>query len=114
MLDRDLEEAEDQYQMALRTHLGNIDSIIQIHDNRLYAMERAFQKELKTIQDEFVAEKQFIVNEKFTIEKKELRAIIDAIENEENERENEAKHMFEQMREEIRNKNLEAVYFRFA
>ena len=40
MLDRDLEEAEDQYQMALRSNLVNIDQLIKLHDTRLYALER--------------------------------------------------------------------------
>merc|ERR1719446_1752319 len=32
MLDRDLEEAEEQYQIALRSHLVNIDELIKLHD----------------------------------------------------------------------------------
>lgn len=47
MFDRDLEEADDQYQMALRTHLVNIDTLIKLHDSRLYALERNFHAELK-------------------------------------------------------------------
>ena len=31
MLDRDVDEAEEQYQVALRQHLRNIDSFIDIH-----------------------------------------------------------------------------------
>lgn len=53
MLDRDLEEAEDQYQMAYRTHLVNVDTLIKLHDTRLYTLERAFQQELKTLQNDF-------------------------------------------------------------
>ena len=30
MLDRDVEEAEEQYQMALRAHLQNIDALIDL------------------------------------------------------------------------------------
>jgi hypothetical protein len=30
MLDRDLEEAEDQFQMALRSHLANMDKLIDL------------------------------------------------------------------------------------
>ena len=40
MIDRDLEEAEDQYQMSLRSNLMNIDQLIKLHDTRLYALER--------------------------------------------------------------------------
>jgi hypothetical protein len=88
MLDRDLEEAEDQYQMALRTHLMNIDTLIKLHDSRLYALERNFQNELKTIQEDFLAEKEMMLN-KFSREKRELQAIIDAIEAEEDLRNSE-------------------------
>jgi chromosome segregation ATPase len=105
---RDLEEAEDQYQMALRTQLMNIDTLIKLHDSRLYALERNFQGELKTIQTDFLNEKETMIS-KFNREKRELQSIIDAIEQEEDLRNSEAKHAFEQLREEIRNKNLEEI-----
>ncbi len=79
---RDLEEAEDQYQMALRTHLVNIDTLIKLHDSRLYSLERNFHQELKTLQSDFKKEKDFML-EKFKHEKKDLAAIIDAIEQDE-------------------------------
>lgn len=88
MLDRDLEEAEDQYQMALRSHLVNVDSLIKLHDSRLYALERSFQHELKTLQSDFHKEKDALLT-MFKQEKKDLAAIIEAIDNEEDERENE-------------------------
>ena len=88
MLDRDLEEAEDQYQMALRTHLINIDTLIKLHDSRLYALERNFQAELKTLQSDFLKEKDVMLI-KFKQEKKELSAIINTLEQEEEMRENE-------------------------
>lgn len=106
MLDRDLEEAEDQYQMALRTHLENVDELIQLHDSRVYALERAFQEESQTIQSDFSSERERML-EKFGKEKAELTAIIEAIDQEEESREAEAKHAFEQLREEIRNKDHE-------
>ena len=104
----DLEEAEDQYQMALRTHLVNIDTLIKLHDSRLYALERNFQQELKSLQADFQHEKEVMLS-KFHKEKKELTAIIDAIQQEEAGRNNDAKHAFEQLREEIRNRNLEEI-----
>ena len=106
---RDLEEAEDQFQMALRSHLSNVDSIIQLHDNRLYALERAFQQEVKTMQDDFNRIEKGILVEKFVKEKADLKAIIDAIEQEEQVREADAKYTFEQLREEIRNRALEDI-----
>ena len=108
MLDRDLEEAEDQFQMALRTHLINIDILIQLHDQRLYLLEKNFNSELFLMQTDFNFEKEKMLT-KFKIEKKELISIIETIEYEEMERDNESKHSYEQLREEIRNRNLEEI-----
>ena len=105
---RDLEEAEDQFQMALRTHLQNLDTLIQLHDSRLYSVEKNFQTDLKTMQSDFHLEKEKMLI-KFRQEKKELQAVIETIESDENDRESEAKHSFEQLREEIRNRNLEEI-----
>lgn len=108
MIDRDLEEAEDQFQMSLRSNLMNIDQLIKLHDTRLYALERGFQDELATYQKDHNDEKETITR-KFNQEKKEMLAIIEAIENQEEEVESEAKHAFEQLREEIRNRNGEDI-----
>ena len=40
MLDRDLEEAEEQYPTAHRSHLSSVDRLIDIHDARLLALEK--------------------------------------------------------------------------
>ena len=39
MLDRDLEDAEEQYQMAHRAHLMVMDSLLDLQHNRLRALE---------------------------------------------------------------------------
>jgi dynein regulatory complex subunit 2 len=108
MIDRDLEEAEDQYQMTLRSHLVNMDTLIQLHDSRLYALERGFEHELRAVQSGFQKEKDIIVS-KFSSERKDLTALIDCIDKDESEREAEAKHAFETLREELRNRNLEDI-----
>ena len=86
----------------------NIDELIKLHDSRLYALERSFHSDLKVLQTDFSNEKTTIVS-KFGNEKKELSCIIESIENQEEMRDNDAKHLFEQLREEIRNKNLEEI-----
>jgi len=35
MLDRDLDEAEEQFQMALRNHLIHVDELIDLQNARL-------------------------------------------------------------------------------
>merc|ERR550514_1386286 len=91
MLDRDLEEAEEQYQMALRSHLQNVERLISLQDSRLLALENEFSTELETTQKEFSGEREMITKQ-HTRERQELNDIISAV-----------------VREEIRNKNLEDI-----
>lgn len=108
MLDRDLEESEEQYQMALRSHLQNIDVLIDLQDARLLALENDFEGDLRTLEDEFNAEREEI-EKQHASEKTELLDIMAAVEADERERETEARHEHEQIREEIRNKNTEEI-----
>eukprot|EP00949_MAST-11_sp_MAST-11-sp1_P000330 g330.t1 len=108
MLDRDLEESEEQYQMALRAHLQNIDTLIDLQDSRLLALENEFENDLRTLEDEFNAEREEIIAQ-HKAEKQELTDIMSAVEADERDRESEAKQEHEQQREEIRNKNLEDI-----
>ncbi|OQS01995.1 hypothetical protein THRCLA_05598 [Thraustotheca clavata] len=108
MLDRDLEEAEEQYQMALRSHLLNVDQLIDLQDGRLLALENEFEKDLQILEKEFSIEKEKI-NKQHQMEKHELLNIMRAVEAQEKEREGEARQEHEQLREEIRNKNLEDI-----
>jgi len=108
MLDKDLEDAEEQYQTALRSHLQNIDELIDVQDSRLLALENEFNAELATISSEFNVEREQIEQQHHQ-EKTELLNIMEAVEAEEQERESEARQEHEQTREEIRNKNLEDI-----
>ena len=83
---RDLEEAEDQFQMTLRSHLQNIDILIHLHDTRLYGLEKHFHRELSVMQNDFHTEREAMIS-KFKQEKKELVAVIETIEHEEGLRE---------------------------
>ena len=76
MLDRDLEEAEEQYQMALRAHLQNIDALIDLQDSRLLALENEFENDLRTLEDEFNAEREEIITQ-HNMEKTELNFIFE-------------------------------------
>ncbi|ETV78769.1 hypothetical protein H257_07603 [Aphanomyces astaci] len=108
MLDRDLEEAEEQFQMALRSHLLNVDHLIDLQDGRLLGLEDEFEKDLHALEREFSVERDKI-HKQHTVEKNELLSIMRAVETQEKEREAEARQEHEQLREEIRNKNLEDI-----
>ena len=59
-LDRDLEEAEDQFQMSLRAHSENMDRLIDLQDTRLLALEQEFEKELGTHNLRKLAKKELV------------------------------------------------------
>ena len=106
MLDRDLDEAEEQNQMALRSHLQNVDTLIELQANRLRALESEFQAEVDTIQDEFNTERTQIM-EKHEKDKQELLDIMVMMEREHQEHENEVNTDFQSQKDEIKNKTSE-------
>jgi hypothetical protein len=108
MLDRDLEEAEEQYQMAQRAHLDKVDKLIDLQDGRLFGLESDFEAELSVLQAEFSLEREAVIKQ-HAREKAELLSVMQAVDGQETEREAEDKQEHEQLREEIRNKNLEDI-----
>lgn len=47
MLDRDLEDSEEQYQMALRSHLMIVDALIDLQYTRVKALQEQFNHSLQ-------------------------------------------------------------------
>jgi len=60
MLDKNLDEADEQYQMALRNHLIHVDELIALQDSRLAAMESEFNRDVKILEDEYNTEREEI------------------------------------------------------
>ncbi|KAG5192465.1 flagellar associated protein [Tribonema minus] len=108
MLDRDLEEAEDQYQTALRAHLHGMDGLIDLQDARLLSLERHFEAELVSMEGGF-REERARVAARHASETAELRDVVAVVDAREAERDAEARAEHEQLREEIRNRNLEDI-----
>lgn len=106
MLDRDLDEAEEQFQMALRNHLIHVDDLIDLQESRLRGLKEEFERDVKIIKDEFDTEKREI-NESHQQERQELRDMIDTIKEEEDEKLREMNDNYQNLREEIKNKNIE-------
>merc|ERR1711959_429677 len=79
MLDRDLDEAEEQHQVAVRSHLINVDRLLEIQQSRLQALEDDFKKDVATLTEEFRLEREQI-EERHALEKRELQLIIDQVE----------------------------------
>ncbi|XP_074641564.1 dynein regulatory complex subunit 2-like [Tubulanus polymorphus] len=105
-LAKDLMEAEEQYSMALRSHLQNVDNLVDLQTQRLGTLRGEFTGELQTLKKEFDSERLLIVDQ-HNKEITDLQDIMFAMEQNFTERENEAKSDFQSLRDEIKNKNLE-------
>ena len=94
MLDRDLDEAEEQYQMALRNHLIHIDDLIALQNSRLRGLHEEFERDVRIIKEEFDREKQEI-ERSHEMETLELREMIETIQEEENAKLKQMHSLFE-------------------
>lgn len=106
MLDKDQEEAEEQYQMAQRGYIMVMDKLLEIHEQRTKALRREFEKDLEELKREFDAERQEI-GLKHNLRKKELLDVMTLMEKQHGEVEDEARQETDGQREEIKNRNAE-------
>mmetsp|Transcript_95737 Transcript_95737/g.166307 ORF Transcript_95737/g.166307 Transcript_95737/m.166307 type:complete len:491 (+) Transcript_95737:119-1591(+) len=106
MLDRDLDEAEEQHQVAVRSHLLNVDRLLEIQQSRLLALEDDFKRDVATLTEEFRIEREQI-QEKHTLEKRELTLIVQQVEHDEKNREQADITDHQSQFEMIRNRNIE-------
>ncbi|KAL5016348.1 hypothetical protein ScPMuIL_005937 [Solemya velum] len=105
-LAKDLMEAEEQYSMALRSHLQNIDNLIDLQRQRVQSLKNEYDGELEIIKEEFDSERMLML-EQISREMNDIADILFAMEQNFQERETDAKSDFQSMRDEIKNKNLE-------
>ena len=82
MLDRDLDEAEEQYQMALRNHLIHIDDLVALENSRMRGLHEEFDRDVRILKEEYDWEKNDIARTHDT-ETQELREMIETIVEEE-------------------------------
>jgi dynein regulatory complex subunit 2 len=106
MLDRDLDEAEEQYQMALRNHLIHIEDLIKLQESRLAGLHEEFERNVNIIKKEFDTEKSEIMRS-HEMETLELREMIATITEEENAKVKQMQNSFETTREETKNTDVE-------
>merc|ERR1712188_357449 len=106
MLDRDLEEADEQHQMALRSHLQNVDELVKLQRSRLLAMEQQAEKDLAAIENEFKHEFDDMkgTHKRLT---KEMKDVNDALEKQLHVAEQELRTEFEGLQADYRGKHEE-------
>jgi hypothetical protein len=106
LLERDVDEADEQYQMALRSHLQNIDSLVELQAARLRAMDGQARSEITDLIAEFDEERARIqAAHARTME--ELNQIVATMENDFNEQQAAAKQDFHSAKDEIKGKASE-------
>lgn len=106
MLDRDLDEAEEQHQVAVRSHLLNVDKLLEVQQSRLCALADEFEKDVETLREEFRIEREQI-QDKHALEKRELIMIIDQVEKDEKGRETHDITEHQSQYEMIKNRSIE-------
>ncbi|XP_065714920.2 dynein regulatory complex subunit 2 isoform X2 [Patagioenas fasciata] len=102
----DLEEAEEQHARALRSHLHNIDRLLQLQSCRLACLEEGYSAQLSALQSEFEAERTAIL-EQHKRESCYLRDMALTLEQNYSESDHEATLNFQSARDDIKNKSLQ-------
>jgi len=92
---KDLQEAEEQYEMAMRSYFENSDKLCDMHAEELETMRKKCEKEIEVIKLEFDKEKE---------EMNELTTIIYGMEKTYLDQETEAQIEFHSVRDDIKNK----------
>lgn len=103
---KDLDEAEEQYQAAFKSHIQNIKKLLEFQGERLENLETDYDKEMNDLGNEFETERSEIV-QSHQKDMDDMMDIIFAMEQEFEEADGDAKQEFHSLHEEIKNKNLE-------
>ena len=108
MLDKNIDEAEDQYNLAMRNHLIQVDKLFEIRDSRIEALREEFTRSAKILYDEFNSEA-IEIKQTHIRQKKELEDMMETIRAEENEKQTLAAENHQTQTEQLKQKAKEEV-----
>lgn len=57
MLDKNLDEAENQYQIAIRNHLIHIETLLSVQNSRIHGLQEEFRRDVSILENEFMTER---------------------------------------------------------
>ena len=103
---KDLQEAEEQYEMAMRSYFENCDNLCDMQVEQLETMRKKCEKEIEIIKLEFDKEKEYILN-RHSLEMNELTTIIFGMEKTYLDQETEAQIEFNSVRDDLKNKVID-------
>jgi len=109
MLMYDLAEAEEQYRLALRTHLNNMDALIELQSRRMGDLQSEFEKHLSELRHELELERAEIVS-KHEREKQDLKAILENMRIEAEKMDNNMQVNFATQKEETSEKSSDELH----
>ena len=100
---KDLLEAEEQYAMAMRSHVENVDNLIDLQREQLDTLRKKCEEEVAIIKEEFDRERDYI-DQRHSHEMNELTMIVYAMEKTFLDQETEANHQYQILKDEIKTK----------
>ncbi|KER27890.1 hypothetical protein T265_13706 [Opisthorchis viverrini] len=103
---KDLNDSEEQHMMSLRSHLENVDKLIELQNERLRKLKADYEAELKLLTDEFGEEERYLI-EQHTKQLDDLKDIFVALDSTYTAKENEARTEQHSIKDELKNRNLE-------
>lgn len=100
---KDLQEAEEQYAMAMRSFFERSDFLVDLQNEQLESMRKKCEKEIEIIKLEFDKERKYIMK-RHQVEMDEMTSIIYGMEKIFLDQESEANIEFLSVRDDLKNK----------
>lgn len=90
MIDKNLDEAEDQYQMALLNHLIHIENLTAVQEARIRGLQEEFKRDVAILENEYSLEREDM-EKTHRNHIKELEDMIDTVKEEDKKKLDETK-----------------------
>ncbi|CAH8501221.1 unnamed protein product [Schistosoma turkestanicum] len=101
-----LSEADEQHLMAMRSHLENVDILIDLQNQRLQKLRTDYEKELQSLVDEFLKEEKFI-RQQHGKQVDDLKTIFVALDSTYTAKVNKAVMDHNNLKDDLKNQSLE-------
>ncbi|ESO08879.1 hypothetical protein HELRODRAFT_74056 [Helobdella robusta] len=106
---KDLAEAEEQFLMAKRSHMHNVDKLLDFQRRHMNQMDTDYKDQVESLKQEFESEKA-LLTEQHRQKVIRLEGLIFAMEDNFFEKEEEEKAEFQSNMDELKNRNLEDIH----
>lgn len=108
MLDKNLDEAEDQYSLALRNHLLHLEKFLEIQKSREFGLKEQWEADVEDLKEEFRTEAHDIMTT-YKRQETELKELSEVMKKEEDMKTQIAKENFQNAKEDLKDKGQEEI-----